>query len=526
MTTTSRGAGKQGVGVPGIGKQRKHGPEQHGTGKRETRKRAGGQHGTGQHGVGQPGFTVRHGLLTEEQRALCKDVAELIRSDDLRAVRLAVIDQHGIPRARSLSPEAAIAAMTAGLDFSGAIYGLDTGNQLFMDAEEEGAGFPDVVLVPDPSTYRLLPWADRTGWMLCDAYSANGRPVPVDSRSLLRRKLNQLAANGYDFVTGLEFEFYILKNQEITLKPENSGRNGRPPRVSALERGYHYLSETRLDSMSETLDAIAGALTELGYPPRAVEAEWGPGQIEISFPPMRGLAGGDAAALIRSAIKQVCRRRDLLATFMCRPGLPNFPPSGWHLHQSLAERSGGHNAFADPHAPLSKTGRQYVAGLLHHALPALPFAVPTVNGYRRFGLEAFTPDRVGWAVEDRSALVRVQGAPNDTSSHVELRSGEPAANPYLYLASCVGAGLDGMRRGLELPAPGAGGPRLPRSLTESVKNLEEDLFFRTDLGDSVVDHFLLMKQAEIKRYEKSLEGTSGSPGEVTDWEMREYFEFF
>ena len=508
----TRGLGVQGAGVQGAGVQGQRGAR-HGAAKR----------GAGRHGVGQPGFTARHGLLTEDQRALAGDVAELIRGDDLRTVRLAVIDQHGIPRARSLSPETAIAAMTAGLDFSGAIYGLDTGNNLFMDASGEGAGFPDVVAVPDPATYRILPWADRTGWILCDAYSASGRPVPVDGRGLLRRKLGQLADSGYEFVTGLEFEFYILKNEEITLKPENSGPAPRPPRVSVFERGYQYLSEARLDSMSQTLDAIVSVLIGLGFPPRSVEAEWGPGQVEISFAPMTGIMGGDAAALIRSAIKQVCQRLDLVATFMCRPGLPNFLPSGWHLHQSLAERRSGHNAFADPNAPLSRAGRQYVAGLLDHALPALPFAVPTVNGYRRFGLEAFTPDRVSWAVENRSALVRVQGAPNDTSSHVELRSGEPAANPYLYLASCISAGLDGMRRGLELPAPDGNGPRLPRSLAESVRNLEEDRFFRTDLGDSIVDHFLLMKQAEIKRYEKSLESASGSPDEVTDWEMREYF---
>jgi glutamine synthetase len=496
-----------------------------------------GQHGTGQHGVGQPGFTARHGLLTAEQRAQAAEIAQQIRNADLRAVRLAVIDQHGIPRARSLSSEAAIAAMDSGLDFSSTIYSLDTGNNVFVSpfaprgglGIDEFTGFPDVMLIPDPATFTILPWADRTGWMLCDVYFGNGKPVPIDGRGLLRRKLDQLADSGYEFVSGLELEFYILRNDEITLKPEHAGFTPPPPKTSVFERGYQYLSETRLDSMSQTLDAIADALTGLGYPPRSIEDEWGPGQVEITFAPMTGMAGVDAAAIIRSAIKQVCQRRDLVATFMARPGLPNFCSSGWHLHQSLAERANGHNAFADHAVPLSKTGRAYIAGLLEHALPSLPFAVPTVNGYKRFRPYSFAPDRVCWAVENRGALVRVQGAPNDTSSHVELRSGDPAANPYLYTVSSIAAGLDGMRRGLEPPAPvttdpyAASAPPLAASLAEAVKHLEKDSFFRTDLGDSIVDYLLLMKQAEVKRYEESLPGNDIDADGVTGWEMREYF---
>jgi glutamine synthetase len=493
-------------------------------------------------GVGQPGFAARHGLLTAEQTENAAQVAAKIRNLELRAVRLVVVDQHGVPRAKNLSPDAAIAALDNGLDFSGAIYSLDTGNNVFVPPFARGGGFgideftgfPDVLLVPDPATFRVLPWADRTGWMLCDVYFGNGQPMPLDGRGLLRRKLTELAGSGYDFVAGLELEFYIVKLDETTLAPENAGFTPPPPRVSVFERGYQYLSEVRLDSMSETLDAIRDALTALGLPPRSVEDEWGPGQVEISFAPLRGIDAADGAVLIRSAIKQVCQRRRLLATFMCRPGLPNFFSSGWHLHQSLAEHANGHNVFADPNAPLSKPGLQYVAGLLEHALPALPFAAPTVNGYKRYRPYSFAPDRVCWAVENRGALVRVQGAPNDTSSHVELRSGEPAANPYLYLSSSISAGLDGIRRGLEPPPPveadpyAASAPPLPGSLAEAVGNLEKDSFYRTDFGDSIIDYLLLMKRAEIKRYEEARPDAEVSAGadEVSDWEMREYFEFY
>jgi glutamine synthetase len=223
---------------------------------------------------------------------------------------------------------------------------------------------------------------------------------------------------------------------------------------------------------------------------------------------------------------------------MARPGLPNITSSGWHLHQSLTARDGGGNAFAAPadgQQPLSDVGLSYVAGLAEHALASLPFAVPTVNGYKRFRPYSFAPDRVAWAVENRGALIRVQGAPGDASAHVEYRAGEPAANPYLYVASSLAAGLDGITRGLTPPPPveadpyaAEGLPLLPTSLAAAVQALDEDSFYRGAFGDTLVDYLVMMKRAEIKRYEAALSeaGVADSPDEVTDWEMREYFEFY
>src|ERR1700747_2009639 len=451
-------------------------------------------------GVGQPGFVERHGLMSGEVRAQAQQVAEWIRAHGLRTVRLAVVDQHGVPRAKSLSPDAAIAAMSNGLDFSRAIYSLDTRNNVFVSpfAADGGfgipefTGFPDVVLVPDPSTFRILPWADRTGGMLCDAYFANGQPVPLAGRGLLRRQLAALAEAGYDFVAGLEVEFYIVKlNTAVPLTPENAGFTPPPPEVSVFERGYQYLSEVRLDGVAGTLEAIRDALWDVGLPPRAMEDEWGPGQIEFSFSPIDGLAAGDAVVLFRSAVKQICQRRGLLASFMCRPALAKFFSAGWHLHESLLSRQDGRNAFASEDDYLSATGRQFVAGLLEHAMPMTVFAAPTVNGYTRFRPYSFAPDRVTWALENRGALVRAQGAPGDNNSHLENRMGEPAANPYLYMAANIAAGLDGMRRELAAPPPieadpyAVAAPMLPTSLADAVTALEKDTFFRTAFGDTL-----------------------------------------
>jgi glutamine synthetase len=497
-------------------------------------------------GVGQPGFVSRYGLAESGlagagRAAAAEEVAGRIRERGLRTVRLAVADQHGIPRGKMMSPEAAIAAMSDGLDFSGAIYSLDTGNQVFVPAFASGGGFgiaeftgfPDVVVVPDPATFRVLPWADRTGWMLCDVYFGNGQPMPLDGRGLLRRALFDLAEAGYDLLAGLEFEFSIVVRSPEELAPENAGFTPPPPPVSVFERGYQFLSEVRLDGMGPTLEALRDALCDVGLPPRSIEDEWGPGQLEISFAPMAGLAAADAAVLFRSAVKQVCQRRGLLASFMCRPALPNFFSSGWHLHQSLLSRADGSNAFASVSSALSDTGRHYVAGLLAHAAPMSVFAVPTVNGYKRFRPYSFAPDRVCWGIENRGVLVRAQGSPGDVSSHVEMRIGEPAANPYYYLAANIAAGLDGVRRGVE-PPPAAeadpyalDAPPLPASLADAVTVLDADPFYRGAFGDTLVSYLVMMKRFEIGRYRDALAEVPLPDGQdVSDWEMREYFEFF
>jgi glutamine synthetase len=497
--------------------------------------------GPGITGVGQPGFVARHGLGGPSRKAQAEEVAGRIRELGLRTVRLAVVDQHGVPRGKMLSPAAAIAAMSDGLDFSGAIYSLDSGNQVFVPAFargggfgiEEFTGFPDVVVVPDPATFQVLPWADSTGWMLCDVYFGNGQPMPLDGRGMLRRMLSELAEAGYDYLAGLEVEFSVVVRSAEELLPENAGFTPAPPPVSVFERGYQFLSEVRLDSMGPTLEALRDALAAVGLPPRSIEDEWGPGQLEFSFSPLAGLAAADAAVLFRSAVKQVCQRRGLLATFMCRPALPNFFSSGWHLHQSLLSRPGGSNAFASLSEPLSELGRLYVAGLLSHAVPMSVFAVPTVNGYKRFRPYSFAPDRVSWAVENRGALVRVQGSPGDAGSHVEMRIGEPAANPYFYLASNIAAGLDGIRRGIEPPPPvsadpyAAEAPMLPTSLSDAVAALDADGFYRKAFGDTLIAYLVMMKRFEIRRYLDALAEAPLPDGQdVSDWEMREYFEFF
>jgi glutamine synthetase len=253
-----------------------------------------------------------------------------------------------------------------------------------------------------------------------------------------------------------------------------------------------------------------------------MEVEMGPSQFEFTFDAAEGLAPADNMILFRSAVKQMCHRRGLHATFMCRPRVPNTVASGWHLHQSLVSHDGG-NAFVSTHGgeALSATGRGYLAGLLAHARASAVFTTPTINGYKRYRSYSLAPDRAIWARDNRGAMIRVLGGPHDPATRLENRAGEPAANPYLYMASQILAGLDGIDRELD-PGPSADAPYeskaapLPKSLREAVAALDEDRFFRAALGDQFVDYYVFIKNAEIARFEM----------EVTEWEQAEYFDIF
>lgn len=488
-------------------------------------------------GVGITGFVERHGLYTADQRAACDRLSDLIREHDLRTVRLVVVDQHGLTRSRSMSPEAFLSATRNGADCSGAIYSLDASGGVFPPPFAAGGGFgipeftgfPDVVLVPDPATFRVLPWADRAGWVLCDVYFASGKPVPLDPRRILRGQLTAADELGYGYVAGLEVEFSVVVLESGRIEPDGTGMPAPAPAVRPFEAGYQFLSENRLAYGDDALVALRDALWDVGLPPRSLEKEWGPGQIEISFPPMAGMAAADAMILFKGAAKQVLRRRGLLATFMSWPALPNFFPNGWHLHESLA-LTDGRNAFTSADGPLSDVARQYAAGILEHARAMTPLTTPTINGLRRYRPYSFAPDRVCWAMENRGVMLRGQGEPGDNGAHLENRLGEPAANPYFYMAASLTAGLDGIRRGLAPPEAVEGDPyvvdglpMLPTTMREAIETLDTDGFYRAAFGKELVDYLVLMKRAELGRFEDAGHGTSEI---VTTWEMDEYLETF
>ena len=483
--------------------------------------------------VGKLGFVERYGLHTEEQKEAAARLGKDITEQGIRRVRVSWADQHGIARGKTLSTADFLVALRNGQDFQSATLIMDTSNNIFVPLFTAGGGFgipemtgyPDTMLVPDPTTFHVLPWSAGTGWVLADMYFSNGKPVPFSTRAVLRHALEDLSAAGYDYVAGLEVEFYITKLEDPMLAPEQSGWPPDPPRVSAIAHGFQYLTENRNDEIDDILLLLQDNLEALALPLRTMEDEWGPGQCEFTFDPQTGLGPADTMMLFRTATKQVCRRNGYHATFMTKPALANFFSSGWHLHQSLRAKDTGDNAFTNRGggtAAVSDLARQFVGGILRHARASSVFSTPTVNGYKRFQPLSFAPDRASWALENRGAMIRVIGEPGDEGAHLENRIGEPCANPYLFMASQIVAGLDGVENAID-PGPldeepyAADRERLPASLAEAVVALRESgQVFRKAFGDPFVDYMLMLKGNEVSRFQSH----------VTDWEQREYFEVF
>jgi glutamine synthetase len=476
-------------------------------------------------------FVDRHGLWSAEQKDAAARLRRIVKEQNLEVIRLSFPDQHGILRGKTLIASEAVRSLENGCSITTTMFAKDTSHKTVFPVFTAGGGFgipemqgaADALMIPDPVTFRVLPWAPTTGWLLCDVHFADGRPVPFATRNLYRSVLSDLGKRGYDFVAGLEVEFHIFRLEDPRMAPEDAGQPGRPPEVSLLSHGYQYLTEQRYDQMEPVLEIIRRDVLALGLPLRSVEVEFGPSQCEFTFQPTAGLMPADSMVLFRSAVKQICHRHGYHATFMCRPRIPNVVSSGWHLHQSIVSRATGENAFMtkDENAILSDFGRGYLGGLLKHARASTVFTTPTINGYKRYRSYSLAPDRAIWGRDNRGAMIRVLGGPGDPATRLENRVGEPAANPYLYMASQILSGLDGVDRALD-PGPSADTPYetkadlLPKSLREAAFALKEDPFFRNAMGSTIVDYYTHIKNAEIERFQ----------AEVSDWEQREYFEMF
>jgi len=494
----------------------------------------------------QANFIERHGLWSDDERRQAEEIKRRVQGDKLRYVRLAWSDTHGYSRAKTLTVPAFVSALTTGYNIGVATTTLDSaGARVFASFTrgggmglEEMTGSPNLTVVADPKTFRTLPWAPGTGWILCDEYFSDGRPFHFAPRQLLRRTLQKLNRHGYASIVGAEIEWYLFRVADDHLNDDNigmPGTRGRPIRTYPAEPGYHYHSESNMDLMQPVFDALGDAFESLGLGLRSIENEWGPGQVECTFAPRTALEAADDVLLFRSATRQVCRRLGYFATFMCRPALKGYYASGWHLHQSLIDTASSENRFMPEQARghLSELAQFYLAGILQHALAATAFTTPTVNGYRRFRANSLAPDRAGWAYDNRGAMIRVLGGPSDPATRLENRVGEPAANPYLYILSQVVSGLAGIENKLAPPPPddapyAAERPLLPKSLPQALDALEKEPLFRRELGDIFIDYFVKLKRTEAGRYQESLGEAAPSQhsDEVSAWEQNEYFDFF
>ncbi|MDC0191423.1 glutamine synthetase family protein [Rhodospirillales bacterium] len=482
--------------------------------------------------MGRTDFVERHELWDGDEHEQVDRVLHAVEENQLEVVRLSFADQHGILRGKSVVVDELPQALRNGCTNTTTLLAKDTSHKTVFPVFTSGGGLNipgmsnagDLVMVPLPSTFRILPWASKTGWMLCDIYFANGERIPFSTRQILKDALKELSNKGFGYLAGLEVEMHIYKLEDAKLEPEHAGQPASPPDVSLLAHGFHYLTETRMDEFEPVLEFIRANLIKLGLPLRTFEVEFGPSQIEITFKPTFGLEAADNMMLFRSAMKQICKRHGYHVTFMCRPGLDNAFSSGWHLHQSLMNTIDSSNAFMPQtkNEILSPLGMSFVAGILEHASAAAVFTTPTLNGYKRYKPNSLAPNSIVWGNDNKGAMLRVIGAGiNDPATHLENRVGEPAANPYLYMTSQILSGMDGVSKDMTPQPPteepySPGAKLLPTNLLEAIDALRQSKMFRNKMGDQFVDYLLHIKTAEVTRFFS----------EVTDWEHREYFEIY
>jgi glutamine synthetase len=481
--------------------------------------------------LGRMNFIGRTGLDTAARQEKLQAVLARIQEAGIEVVRVGFVDTQGLTRTRPIEARHFAQAARNGVPFTTALFAMDSANNIFQNVFAKDGGFGretmggagDMLAVPDLDTFRILPWASKTASVLSDVYLTDGEACPYDPRMVMRKALAALADKGLSYVGGVEVECHIFRVVDGHTDLTDCTQPPKPPSVAAIRHGYQHLSEAVIDELEPVITPIRQALIGLDLPLRTVEAEWGPSQLEITLDPLSDLAAADAMIMLRTAVKQVARRHGLIATFMTKPGLPNVFSSGWHLHQSLAQLESGQNAFTAPDALLSPTGLNYVGGLLRHVRAGTAFSNPTINGYKRLNANPLAPKRAVWSHDNKAAMCRLIGGPGDNATHIENRSGEPAANPYLFMATQIFAGLDGMANAIDPGGPlnddpygQAGMELLPASLMESIDALDKSAMFRAALGDDFVNHFLAMKRHEIGRF----------LSHVTDWEHREYFEAF
>ncbi len=374
----------------------------------------------------------------------------------------------------------------------------------------------DQYLYPDLDSFTVFPWRPQHGKvarLICDIYNPDGTPFVGDPRGVLKRVLKRAEDMGYDsFCVGPEAEFFLFQTDE----------EGKPTTQTNDEAGYFDLGP--LDHGEGTRREICLALEEMGFEIEASHHEVAAGQHEIDFEYADALKTADNIMTFKLAVKTLAQKNGLHATFMPKP-IFGINGSGMHTNMSLFK--GGKNVFYDPDGEkqLSKECMSFIAGILQHMQGMAAVTNPLVNSYKRLvpGYEA--PCYLSWSASNRSALIRIP-ATRGQGTRVELRSPDPSCNPYLALAVCLAAGLDGIEKSMTPPAEitenifkmdaearaAAGIDALPGSLEEAIKALEADPLILDALGEHVAENYLEGKNKEWDEYRTR----------VSSWEREKY----
>ncbi|MEK3885991.1 type I glutamate--ammonia ligase [Bacillus sp. FSL K6-3431] len=432
-------------------------------------------------------------------------VLDMVKEQNVRYIRLQFTDLFGTIK----NVEIPVSQLTKALDNKMMFDGSSI--EGFVRIEES-----DMYLYPDLNTFVIFPWTSEKGKVarfICDIYHPDGTPFEGDSRNNLKRVLNQMEELGFtNFNVGSEPEFFLFKLDD----------KGEPTLELNDHGGYFDLAPTDLGENCRR--DIVLELEEMGFEIEASHHEVAPGQHEIDFKYQSALKACDDIQTFKLVVKTIARKHGLHATFMPKP---LFGVNGSGMHCNLSLFTEGENTFYDPNGSLemSDTARNFLAGILKHAQSFTAVTNPTVNSYKRLvpGYEA--PCYVAWSARNRSPLIRIP-ASRGLSTRVEVRSVDPAANPYLAMAVLLAAGLDGIKNNLLAPEPidqniyamskeqreECGIIDLPSTLAQALERLKSDEVIINALGSHLYEHFVEAKEIEWDMFRT----------QVHPWEREQY----
>jgi glutamine synthetase len=429
---------------------------------------------------------------TQKDDMMREHILKRVKDNHVKFIKLWFTDVQGMLKSFSITDEELENALTEGMGFDGSSI------EGFSRIEES-----DVIALPDPSTFQMLPWRpseNGVARMFCDIMTPDGKHFEGDPRWILKKNLMKAKELGYTFCVGPELEYFYFKNYK-----------GQP---EVLDYGG-YFDLTNLDFASDLRRETILYLEAMGIGVEYSHHEVAPSQHEIDLRYQDALTMADNAMTYRVVVKEIAIKNGVYATFMPKP-IFGVNGSGMHTHQSLFK--GDKNAFFDVNDSycLSADGKSYIAGLLKHCKEFVAITNQWVNSYKRLvpGFEA--PVYISWARKNRSTLVRVPfyKPGKEKATRVELRCPDPACNPYLAFSVMLAAGLEGIKNKYPLPDPieenifemnlkkreAAGIETLPDNLYIAVKNLENSELMRQTLGDHIFNKFIENKKIEWDRY--------------------------
>jgi glutamine synthetase len=436
--------------------------------------------------------------------ATIEQVVERATEDGVRLIRFLYCDPSGIIRGKAVHVERLASRMRSGV---GLTRGQNAVNMLEAFVPIEGMEpVGEIRLVPDPDSYRLLPWLPRTASLLCDQLDHDFEDWGSCTRSFLKRAVEAAAGHGLQVMASFENEFYLAREIDGVVQPYQDGP---------------VYSSAGMDRVCYVMDDIVDALEQQGLAIEQVINEYGPGQQEIAIRYDAALQAADNQLRFRDTVRGVAEvEHELICSFAAKPFAQGVG-SGAHIHFSLWSDDGERNLMYDPHAGddlLSGPGRQFVAGILEH-LPALvALTCPSYNSYERLRPSAWAGATVSWGLDNRECAVRVASpfrGREMESTNVELKACDPSCNPYLALGGLIHAGLDGIVRGLAPPEPARLDPArmseaerersgirpLPASLREALSLLQDDDVLMPALGDLLGRCLVGVREAEIEALE-------------------------